>query len=220
LKTTVTTALNLRRDGGLLIPSTINGSPIIVSDGIAFGGAALDLEAAVHQSIEWLAVQVGTAVSNESTTQVRFRPNYSGSPAQDQFLLVAAESRGSNNKGVSIFHSSSGLLSATVNDDSGSILGSTSASFAAVAGRWYDLEFNFKVGDTIRVFLDGALHSSAAVSAGTRTAGINWVAIGVTPSGATTFINLFRLDELLVYNEVQNTSAYTPPTSQIVGYGA
>jgi hypothetical protein len=145
-------------------------------------------------------------------------PGYFGTPSSDQVFFYCGNSAVWTN-GISIWHKTgTGNLEARIVDSSAVQIDLLSAAWAPRDDQWYHLELNFDItAGSSKLFVDGAVHATAT-NTGTRTsAGTTMMLGGYPPGGIGT--NDFLLDELLMYNAVQHTTTFSPPTSAaLLGY--
>lgn len=191
---------------------TENGTVSIVADGGAFGGYCVDLSGAASSFLSLSPFPAIAYMAGEGTVSIRFQPGYSGSPAADQFIFSGV---GAVSDDVVIAHLSTGNLAVELYNSAAGLIYSQSAAWSPTAGTWYHLELNFS--DTAgtayaRLFVDGVQLLGAAVT------GVHAGLVTAYLGAGGPITNNFCLDEMLLYNEVQHTAGFTPPTSELWGY--
>jgi hypothetical protein len=204
--------LDYIRDGGT--PTTANeGSPVIIAPGAGGLGTGC-LEVTGQEGVEWIGANVVTTLGNVGAIRMRFKPNYSGTPAGDQ-LMFALWDAPAPNSAIALSHSSAGDIGLYLADGAGApIIFGTFGAWSPTAGTWYEIELNFDLttGAT-RVFIDGVQNGSTNTTTGTHPTGCDTITVGSDTTGPTSGQD-FEADELHVFDTVQHTTGYTPATTQ------
>lgn len=212
--TTPSFDLDYARDGGSLTAS-INGSPTIDATSPKFGAGNLLLN-----DVEWLEyADTGLVSGLVQTGCISFwmKPNYSGAPGVHQLMYFSASPGGDANY-IDILHLSTSNLRFYLKTSAGVNIFTIQAAWLPTAGTWYHIEANYDITTgASRLFVNGTQHSTTATATGTRTATSEVFRIGKTT--LTTAQN-HHLDELQIYDAVQHTAGFTPPTSELVGGSA
>lgn len=145
-------------------------------------------------------------LTNAGTIRVGVIPNYSGYPAGNRALFSIAEASGVANR-ISLYQNSSGAIVLEMSDSAGSgITTSSTSPTSMVAGQLYDVELNFDLAGTTRLFVNGVAVITVATSA-TRTQAA-FFRIGTDWN--RTYASDFYVDYVQVFNTVQHTATYTP----------
>jgi hypothetical protein len=157
-----------------------------------------------------------SAQGNADFTQagaIKFKltPNYSGIPA-NSVVFVQVGNVGSLSNFVGIIHGiSTGNLIIRVYDSVNPIFDVSLGVWSPTAGTEYEFEFNMDItAGASQLFIDGILKGSLQTATGTRTAA-QTIQIGdyIVNSGIGNISN-FSIRDLIIYNTVQHTAAYTP----------
>lgn len=156
------------------------------------------------------------AESNADSAQVGcirvlVTPQYTGSPASNNFIFSANMNNGSLNNMIQIVHLTAGTVLLSVYNSAGSsIINSTLVSWSPTSGTEYEIELNYDIttGAT-RLFIDGTQAGSTQVATGTRTAAeVNRFALGTGSAGTEDNNNIYT--GLVIFSTVQHTTDYTP----------
>lgn len=138
-------------------------------------------------------------------------PQYTGSPASNNFIFSENMNNGSLNNMIQIVHLTTGSVLLSIYDSAGSsIINGTLVSWSPTSGTEYEIELNYDIttGAT-RLFIDGTQAGSTQVATGTRTeADINRVALGTGSGGTEDNNNTYS--GLVIFSTVQHTTDYTP----------
>lgn len=156
------------------------------------------------------------AEDNADSAQVgciRFlvKPQYSGSPASNNFIFSANMNNGTLNNMIQIVHLTAGTVLLSVYNSAGSsIINGTLASWSPTSGTEYEIELNYDIttGAT-RLFIDGTQAGSTQTATGARSeADINRIALGTGSAGTEDNNNTYT--GLVIFSTVQHTTDYTP----------
>jgi hypothetical protein len=197
---TFSSSVNAQAGSGVLIGTPINGAAIVNSQ--------LDL---AHNDVRYVKYQGIGNVDNPQTGAVKFiyTPNYSGAPASLRvFWSIMADQLSQLNL-IELYHNTTGHLHIYINSSvGGTICAASYGLWEAVAGTDYEIEFDYDITAGVnRLFIDGALFGTLT-GAGTRNTNINAFNIGTDFS--TTYASDFSIKDLIVFDTVQHTAAYTP----------
>ena len=143
----------------------------------------------------------------------RFIPNYSGSPVDNRFLFFIGKDNSDVNK-IALYHDSGGALRLNIYDENGDIIKNPNmGSWSPVSGTKYEFEFNWSLTTgSSKLFIDGVQKGIEITDMGIRSSDISILRIGSNNDGSES--SNCSVDELLVFDEVQHTSDYTPETGE------
>ncbi len=199
-------SFNSGKDGnwgdGSLTGTLVNGATV--------SGGRLDLTgdtAAKHAAY--------TAVSNAdhvSKIAIRFDfiPNYTGSPSSSTqtAFIIRKDDLGGNENLLAFNHIvSTGQLRLNIFSNTGAVNNIDFGVFSATSGVKVEIEINIDItpsSEAIRLFVDGVQFGSTSALAVTRDSSINIFKIGGTSNTD------FKIDNFIVFSEVQHTTNYTP----------
>jgi hypothetical protein len=147
------------------------------------------------------------------TIKFKITPNYSGAPTANTGLIGIGTSGVTTNT-LYLFHKAvgGGFSLAVYNSENAVVIDRVFAVWSPVAGTEYEIELNcdFTAGVT-NLFINGVKQGSGISTTLTRTtANLSVVQIGgyvITPAND---LSNFSMRELIIYNTVQHTAAYTP----------
>ena len=140
----------------------------------------------------------------QGCVRLRWKPNYTGNAPAVQELF---QSCSSTTNRVHIRHNSN-LFQCYVYNSSGVLLFNMAFAWTPSTIKYYEIELNFDAtGGNARVFIDGVLEDSDT-GTGTRTYN------NLCRFGASGGMNSY-IDAVLIFDEVQHTSGYTPNWSDI-----
>jgi hypothetical protein len=199
--------LTYSRNGGTLVPTSTPGSPTIVGGGKFFN--AMQLNASGEGAFYGGADLVDSLVQTGCVSfWISF--GFTGSSPGAQQIFDSNKDTGTGNRiwialnGTSVF--------AYVYNSAGSAIAVISGTHSPTAGVWYHFELNYDAtAGATRLFIDGAQVGSTATGTGTRTGTANILRIGT--DAATT--QDFSVDELILYDTVQHTGTFAPPTKEL-----
>lgn len=181
--------------------------------GVAVGGAAvvgnrLDL---AHDDVRNVSYNPDNLAATLQTGCIRFKytPNYSGIPTKTQYIVNIGEGTGTKNW-LSIYHYVNGYIRGILYNSSGVQIAESIYYWPTIAsGTTYEIEFNYDITTgSNRLFVDGVPVGSLNTGTGTRTDALTYFKIG-TRSYGTDQPN-FYIEDLVIFDSVQHTSAYTP----------
>ncbi len=173
------------------------------------GGAAitstgwLDLS---HNDNRYVSYSINSNVVNPGKGCIRFmlQPNYSGTPATDQFF-VSAISNSSNNNLITIYqHTDGGLYFTVFNGSAIQIVQAGWGTWSPVAGKIYEFALDYDVisGKT-RLFVNG-VPSTAATNTGSMSTDIGILYVGQYPfTGFQNLTSNFKITNVTIYNTPQ-----------------
>lgn len=209
-----TFTLDYIRDGGT--PSFASGGTPAITASSKFGTGALELHGGGGaERVDYTGANIVDGLVQTGAIELFFKPNYSGTPSQTQYFCVICDAHGSNNNLVSIYNTTGGALFVVWNNSVGSAIGTISHSgFNPTAGTYYHISFNMDVtAGATRLFLDGSQVSTTNTNTGTRSANAQLLRSGSSNTSLTGKPD-FTLDSLRIYDAVQRTGTFTPPTAE------
>lgn len=174
----------------------------------------LDLRGSLTDYAQWAALDNADHVG-ALTLCVDIKPNYTGSPGALQSFIMVNKTGTVVNNLIQIAHATNGNIVVHMYGDNGVGANHTIAAWSPTAGVTYNFELNVdNVGGTCRLFINGTQHGSNFTSTVSRSAGnINVLRVG-RGSGVLGEGNPnFEADNVVVYDTVQHTSAFTPVAS-------
>lgn len=146
-------------------------------------------------------------------------PGYTTAPASNVDIISTAPSTGQNDR-FTLNHSPSGnTLRLSLYNDSGSIIFATGTSFSSgglfepTAGQSY--EFLVVIDSAtgfVRVYIDGVLNASRTLAAWSRGGTTSTLNVGTGPAYQNADASF---DDLIIFDNVQETSNYTPGYSLV-----
>jgi hypothetical protein len=201
--------LDFIRDGGSPVISSV-ATPAI-SSVAKFGDGSLELDnGGSAEVLDYDGANVVDAITRQGTVEFFYRPNYSGSPTQHQYIVLIGDPGTTNNE-ILVYNFTTGSLGFIVR---GSSSFNVTAAWAPTAGQWYHISVNF---DTLTpaapaIYVDGVLHASIGAASWTRS-GVNRIRMGAWYNGAGA--PLYRLDSLHIYDTMLRTAPFTPPAAEL-----
>jgi len=184
--------------GDGVITGTGVGSPTV-------SNSLVDLTGALDQYVDYDA-DLNADGQQVGTIRFDLVPNWTGSPADDQYLFSICKENNSTLNLISLYVNTSGFILLRVNDSTGaSIINAAIAAWSPTAGNTYtfELDYDFTAGAT-RVFLDGVEQGATQTGTGTRDANIGLLRMGGYYDGTVGQSNL-KYSNLVVFSTVQHT---------------
>lgn len=177
------------------VTGTLNGSASVSGGELVLSG---------NSYCDWSHLNMAN-VLQQGCVMVRFKPNYTGNAVSFQQIF-----KSNNNTLNQIYmRHNANLIQAVVNDSSGSTIFSLSFVFSATAGTTYEFALDFDAtSGTAQITQDGVVKDTDT-GTGTRGACLDYIR-----SGNTTGQDMSILD-ILIYDTVQHSGAYTPDWSDI-----
>lgn len=159
----------------------------------------------------------GAINPTRGTIRIRYIPNYTGNPAADKVLWNFQASSGSNVNRLQLKQDSSSAFRLDTYDSSGTLVSSNVGFSTKVftAGVEYEIEFNYDFSSAVaeqRLFVDGVQFGTTRTLTFTRDdnlTSITYLQIGDTVDSDAEY------NEIVGYDVVQHTAAYTAPTASI-----
>jgi len=148
--------------------------------------------------------------------RIKVIPNYSGTPADNQFYYGIVKSNVGNvlDNLVNLYHTSSGgFIHLVIYDSSGVLIisANTGTLWNPTAGVTYEIELNWDItAGAHRVFIDGTQIGNTLAGTGTRDEDNAALIIGRTQNAASTKIPNYEVEEFAVFPTVQHVTDYTP----------
>lgn len=193
------------------------GSPT----GALFNGATVTGGEAVLNTAGARLQYSGAANADFTTTgTIRFKvkPGYSGTPSD--FQVFYAASHNGNFLGpptplnyVNIQHTTGGNLYLGLTDQGGVAQHDAPiGAWSPTSGQTYEFELNIDTSSIARLFIDGVLFYSTALSyvRDNNTTVVDVGNFSFTPTGLTPN---FAIDELVIFDTVQHTAGYSAPSA-------
>jgi hypothetical protein len=189
-----------------------------------FGGGALTCIAQpAFPRLGWLGSGIVSTLGNAGTISYWFKQI--GTPAfaddQEHFRIMDGDFfryNGVNSNSIKCFQYTSGNLRVEINHSGSTTAVALDATNPFTPGTWHHVEIGFNVDGVDRegwLFIDGVLvDSQATTGSPSRAAGATRLMVGDNEVGNQNYSN-FSMDEFLVFEVVQHTSGFTPPTSEI-----
>jgi hypothetical protein len=195
---------------------TLTSTPV---GGANVAGGALDLKYSDVRYVDYATASNVDGMVDQGCIRFRVTPNYSGTPGSDQIFVNIGVAANSNNK-ITIYHNSgTGFLEATMRDStSGNIIGTGAfALWNPTASTEYEIEFNFDaVAGVNRIFVNGNQLGATDTNTGTRSGVMDQFRVGSGRTGVES--SNFEINDILVFNNPQHTTNYTPDWSDVLPY--
>lgn len=205
--------LDYVRDGASVAPSATYGTPTVVAGGKFNGGLELG-NPANPDGAEWNGAGLVDAMVQAGCVSLWLKPGYTGAPGAQQNIFFTNTPTSFVNR-VSIWHTSSGMLQAYINNSAGSLIAGLSSAWSPTSGQWYHIELNFDVtAGASRLFVDGTQLGATSAGTGTRSSTATRMIVGGTNTAPGANSN-FVADELLVFDAVRHTATFTPATEEL-----
>lgn len=202
------TDINGNWGGGVL-----TGTPV---GGAAVSGGKLDLVGGT----KYVDYDADLNADSQVKGAIRFSviPNWNNGPASGQVFISLSKQAGSSDNRIQVQQNNDGNLAIFMNDELGSsILSGNIGVWSPVLGVEYEFEFNYDLTgggspvEEARLFIDGVQFGSTLSASGTRSADIGLLRVG---NGVTSPIPTnFKLDNVIIFDDVQHTANYTPGQS-------
>jgi hypothetical protein len=208
--------LDYVRDGGTPTIAEV-GTPTIVDPGDAnFGAGCVQFDnVGGSEGVTYTGANVLDSLAAKGCIRFRVRPHYSGNPdsGDTQNWWVSMQGAADTDNLINIAHANTGEFGLIIYDSvSVAILSWSSVTWNPTADTWYWIEVNWDTtpgtGFGAKVFIEGALFGAPS-GTGTRVGNTEFLALGNVLS---TSDGEFDLDEVIVFDDVQHTEAYTPDT--------
>lgn len=192
---------------------------VLFGDAVVTGGY-LDMDGATSASgVEYLGLTGLSALQNTGCVRFRVVPNYTGSPAAtNTFFYLSDDISAGGDNNLTCQHLTNGEVRIGVGDSTaGFIVLEDLGTWSPSSGTEYEFELNFDISaGATRLFIDGTQHGSTATDTGTRTNGNKEVHLG-TNQGKTQISN-HKINEFMIFTEVQHTTTYTKGASATTTY--
>lgn len=146
------------------------------------------------------------------TIRCKYYPNYSGTPATNQFIFEVVKSTTTLNE-LKLFHSTTGNLQLLIRSSTGAVLVNNVilGAWAPTSGTLYELELNWDLtAGATRCFINGTQLGSTITTTGTRSTDVNRFIVGAREDLTTSYPN-FSMSHLEFFSVVQHTANYTAP---------
>ena len=178
----------------------------------SISGGKLVLGSGQNNYIRYVAAS-NANMTYTGTIRFKYTPNYSVMPAGDVNIFNIGTP--TNYSWVDIYHvaSNSNLAVIITADNGTNIIITALGAWTWTSGTEYEFELDFDVsnGGISRLFVNGTQFGSNMTTSGsyTRTGIQQYIQVGAGMNVATHYTN-FSIRDLIIYNTVQHTSAYTP----------
>lgn len=149
------------------------------------------------------------------TIRFKYRPLYSGSPANQQNIYVEQASNVSTNNQILIYHTTSGNVNITFRNSGGGGAGTLTAitGWSPTAGQTYEFELNFDTEAGTEVFyLDGIQQGSDLVATFAR----DETDIAFVQIGSTSVNSNFELDDLQRFDAKIHSANFVSEVPRVV----
>lgn len=207
----ITPSFNLDyvRDGGALTGAATGSAAIVTADP-KFGRGNLALVGGVA-NVTYGGANVIDAAVQTGCVECWVNTNYDTSPSATQYFVVQSQASGNNTNLVSVYHTAGGLLGLAVYSSLAAQIVNITGSWSPTSGVWTHLSGNWDVtAGASRLFAGGTQIGATSAVTGTRSGSSQWLATGRTTT--TSPVSAFNIDEIAIYDAVQRTGTFTPPT--------
>lgn len=198
---TYTADINGNWGGGVLTGTAIGGAGV--------SGGKLDLAYNDLRRVDYAALGNADA---QQVGCIRFKitPNYTGSPGSERWFFAISKASGDWKNAIALRHTTSGpYLRLHMYDSAGVlIVEHLCGVWSPTAGQEYEFELNWDLATgATRFFINGVQSGTTFTGTGTRDSNIGLLRIGngVVPG----LLSNFKIDDLIVFDQVQHTSNYT-----------
>lgn len=193
-----------------------NTAPTAASDAGALSGNSIQFPANNNiKSVTWPG-RSNTPNARTISVLVRFRPNYSGTPAANK-AIFSLTSGAARTACIEVIHNTSGnLIVFARNETATTAVNSTSAgAWSPTSGTWYDIVLTWDgttTANSCKVYVDASLLGSgitptAAFSASWTNQYFNEIVLGSGFNNPTN--NADRFDEIIIWDTVIDPTAVT-----------
>jgi hypothetical protein len=183
----------------------VTGTP---SGGAGIDSGALDL---TYNDVRYVDYDADLNADSQQVgcRRILIEPNWSGSPASNQFIISNGQGASSNNNLIRIYVTTAGNLTVSISNSAGTTIGTISGAWSPTAGVIYEIEYNFDItAGASRLFVNGTQLGSTSTNTGTRDANIGLLRIGSDVFAGQT--SNFKIHDVLIFDSVQHTTDYTP----------
>ncbi len=175
------------------------GSPTV-------GGGKLLLNSS---SIKYVTYTCGFAISNTCTIRFKVIPRYTGSPSTQMGFLLLNDGTSSYESTIYIYHDTDGKLKVLLYNASGILIATQDyGTWSPTNGTEYEIEFATNTTNQY-LFIDGTLIAGKTDS-GTRSLSASSTILRLGSNLDGDIISNFRLDDLMIFTSIQNTTTYSP----------
>lgn len=189
-----------------VLTATLVGAPTILN-------GDLDLTGSLTEHVKYAGAS--NSFSSIGTITTRFTPNYTGSPASNQYIFALGESVSAQNR-ITVHHNINGRFYVSISDSGGSsfFAGSTPVH-SATSGTSIHLALCVDViGGDIRLFINGVELLTGSAT-GTRTEATN-IFVG-TDVGGTSTPNI-KVSYLQIHSIFKYIANFTPDANEDADY--
>lgn len=201
-----TNTINL--DTGLV---SLIGTPIGIPSPSVLNGV-LDLTGDLNRYLSYSAAGNVDDTLQQGSINIKWIPNFTGTPASDTYLCEIAENAGSTNNQIEIMVTTAGNYSISIKDSAGVPLISTSYAGTFTAGVEQEVELNFDLtlGET-RFFINGVKVFEDVLTTGTRDNSLTIFYMGSDETGTSK--SDFSINNFSIFPRVRHIGDYTPTGS-------
>lgn len=196
---------NWNSSGGTVTPTQV-GTPTIVSD-------KLDCTGGGNNGLIYADATLSGA-ANKGAIKFKYTAGYTTTTTGNVGTIALLPSSGNNNRLLLRHNRTNGRMLVDLYDSTGTPIasvGTSSGDFGVwntVSGTTYEVEFNWDgVAGTMYFLVDGVLIGSQSPGAFTRGGTATNLYVGANPTYASADATF---DDVLVFNDIQHTSGYTP----------
>jgi hypothetical protein len=187
--------------------------------GTAFGGASIVSNRLALNQNDLRYVSYDRQLYDNAITSIGFTirvlitPNYSGTPASDQYLFSFGNPTNNNTYLAIIHQTGTGFLKVVRYSNTGVDVSFGSAVFVPVSGTEYEIELGHDVsGPNAYLFIDGVQQGATDTQVWARDPFTDWVNFYIGTDRTATATSNFELRYFLAFNGTvpEHTSNYTP----------
>lgn len=178
---------------------------------VTVSGGKVDLTAAGSKRLD-IPVYNNAPIGQVIVVKFKVTPNYSGTPPTDQHFFSVGANRFDDSNRCKVSHHTNGrLLFFTQESTTGTEVVHDAGIWAPTAGTEYEIEYhsNYNSPGDHRLFLDGALMGANTAVNGIRHVGASYFRTGLYYDVAGGEVANYKIRDLMVYDVIQHTSAYT-----------
>lgn len=139
---------------------------------------------------------------NTGTILIKYKPNYTGSPAANSYLVSVKNIAVANSNLIEIYHKSDGNIILNMRDSAGvaQVSNKNFGGWSPVAGTFYDIELSFDTtAGAIKTFINQSQFGTTDTSTFTRT-GSTDINVGLNAAGAASSSPDAFIDHVQVTN--------------------
>ena len=185
----------------------LTGTP---TGGATVSGSKLDLAHSDVRYVDYAGASNVSAAIQTGCIRFKLTPNYTSSPASEQFFFMISQASGSLVNSITLSHQIDRDLRLRMYDSAGVIkVNYDTPDWVAVSGQEYEFELNWDFNTAAhRIFIDGEQFGSTNTTVGTRSSNVALFRIGSNQLGSTS--SNFIIDKLIIFNTPQHVSTEYP----------